>query len=102
MKKRTLQGLLAATAATTFLLAPVGSAVAEELRMSVKEKAERSAQADLPRNGLSESSVENRWGQPESVTGPVGEPPIRQWHYQDFTVYFENNRVIHTVLWQDR
>lgn len=102
MKKSTLQALWAATAATTFLLVPVGGVVAEELRMSVKEKAERSSQADLPRNGLSESSVENRWGQPESVTGPVGQPPIHQWHYQDFTVYFEDNRVIHTVLRQDR
>jgi len=100
MKKRTLQALYAATAAT-FLLAPVGTALAEELRMSVKDQAQQSLQEDLPRNGLSESSVRNGWGQPESVTGPVGDPPIFQWHYQNFIVFFEGNRVIHSVLRQN-
>ncbi|TGN41440.1 hypothetical protein [Marinobacter confluentis] len=101
MKKRTLQALCAATV-VGFMLTPLSAAVAEELRMSLKDQAQRSAQEDLPRNGLSESSVENRWGQPQSVTGPVGDPPIYQWHYQNFTVYFEGNRVIHSVLSQDR
>jgi hypothetical protein len=101
MKKRTLQALCAATAAT-FLLAPLGTALAEEIRMSVKSQAQQSLQEDLPRNGLSESSVKNGWGQPQSVTGPVGEPPIYQWHYQNFIVFFESNRVIHSVLRQDR
>jgi len=89
-------------AAAVLLLVPAGNAAADELRMSVKEQAQRSAQADLPRNGLSQSSVENRWGQPQTVSGPVGEPPIYQWHYENFIVFFENNRVIHTVLRQDR
>lgn len=102
MIKIKLQALFAASAAAALLLAPVGNTVAEELRMSVKEKAERSAQANLPSNGLSETSVENRWGPPQSVSGPVGEPPIYQWHYQNFIVFFEDNRVIHTVLRQDR
>lgn len=102
MKNNTLKALCAATATAAFMLAPLGTAVAEELKMSVKDSAERSAQENLPGNGLSESSVENRWGQPESVTGPVGEPPIYQWHYQNFTVYLENNRVIHSVLRRDR
>lgn len=98
MKKHTLQAFGAATLATMFLLAPLGSATADEVRVSVKEKAQQSLQEELPRNGLSESSVRNRWGAPQSITGPVGEPPIFQWHYQDFVVYFEDNRVIHSVL----
>ena len=101
MKKRQLQTLCAATVAT-LLLAPLSPAVAEELRVSVKNQVQRSLQEDLPRTGLSESSVRNRWGEPKSVTGPVGEPPIRQWHYEDFVVYFEGDRVIHSVLMSDR
>lgn len=101
MQKRTLQTLYAATVAT-FLLAPLSTAVAEEVRVSVKNQVQRSLQEDLPRTGLSESSVRNRWGEPQSVTEPVGEPPIRQWHYEDFVVYFEGNRVIHSVLMNDR
>lgn len=101
MKKRTLQTLCAATVAT-LLLAPSSAIVAEEIRVSVKNLIQRGLQENLPRTGLSESSVRNRWGEPQSVTGPVGEPPIRQWHYENFVVYFEDNRVIHSVLMNDR
>jgi hypothetical protein len=99
MKKRTLQAFCAATAATIFL-AHSGTAIAEDVRMSVQSHAQRSLEKDLPRNGLSEPSVRNRWGTPQSVTGPVGEPPIYQWHYANFIVFFEDDRVIHTVLRQ--
>lgn len=101
MRKRTLQTLCAATVAT-FLLAPSGTIFAEEVRVSVKNQIQRGLQEDLPRRGLSEASVRNRWGEPQSVTGPVGEPPILQWHYDNFVVYFEGNRVIHSVLMTDR
>ena len=101
MKKHTLPTLATMTTAALLTLAPLHAATAEELKVSVKEWAQRSLQEQLPRNGMSESSVRNGWGQPESVTGPVGEPPIHQWHYQDFVVYFEGNRVIHAVLKQD-
>lgn len=47
---------------------------------------------------MSTASVRARWGEPQSVRGPVGEPPISQWRYPGFTVYFERDRVIHTVL----
>jgi len=101
MKKRTLQTLFAATVAT-FMLVPSGTVIAEEVRVSVKNQIEQGLQEDLPRRGLSESSVRNRWGAPQSVTGPVGEPPIRQWHYDNFVVYFEHNRVIHSVITNNR
>ena len=39
---------------------------------------------------------------PQDIKGPVGEPPISQWHYQDFVVYFEGNRVIHAVVKQHK
>ncbi|MDI9245682.1 hypothetical protein [Marinobacter sp. CHS3-4] len=102
MKNRAMQILCAATATATMLLAPAGITVAEELKMSVKSQTQRSLQQDLPRNGLSESSVRNAWGDPQSITGPVGEPPITQWHYENFVVYFEGNRVIHSVLKHNR
>ena len=43
-------------------------------------------------------SVERRFGTPESVRGPVGEPPITRWQYPRFEVVFEDDRVIHTVI----
>jgi hypothetical protein len=76
----------------------ITTAVAEEVRVPVASHAERSAEANLPRTGMSQSSVRNGWGNPGETTGPVGNPPISQWHYEDFVVYFEGDRVIHAVL----
>ena len=92
-KQTTLFGALAVTATLAFL--PMTSAVAEEIRVPV-------GQASFPGSGMSQSSVRASWGAPMEIQGPVGQPPITQWHYQNFVVYFEGNRVIHTVLKHNR
>ncbi len=50
-----------------------------------------------PSRGMSQNSVQSRFGSPVSVRAPVGEPPITRWEYKDFVVYFEHDRVIHAV-----
>ena len=54
--------------------------------------------AERPSRGLSQQSVETRWGQPNSKSSPVGEPPISSWEYGTFVVYFEYDKVIHSVV----
>jgi hypothetical protein len=98
-KHRILVGALAVSATMTLL--PVTSSLAEEVRVPVGTQADRS-EADFPGTGMSQESVRASWGAPLEIQGPVGQPPITQWHYQDFVVYFENDRVIHTVLKQNR
>jgi hypothetical protein len=51
-----------------------------------------------PSRGMSQSSVESKYGSPSSTTSPVGEPPITRWEYADFVVFFEYDKVIHAVL----
>ena len=58
--------------------------------------AEGSSQAG-PGRGLTQQSVESEWGQPLAKSTPVGEPPISSWEYEPFVVYFEYDRVIHSV-----
>ena len=72
----------------------------EELRTSVATHMEQQARSTtaMPKAGLSQSDVESRFGQPESTKGPVGDPSITIWEYPTFSVYFENQTVIHTVL----
>lgn len=53
---------------------------------------------DLPDNGLSMQAVESRWGAPQQRSAAVGEPPITRWEYSDYSVYFEHNVVITSVL----
>ena len=51
-----------------------------------------------PHRGETMAEVKKRFGKPSRVLGPVGKPPITRWLYNRFTVYFEKNLVIHTVL----
>lgn len=51
----------------------------------------------LPLRGDSRSQVLERFGLPDQEHPPVGQPPIRRWDYRDFSVYFENDRVLDAV-----
>lgn len=51
-----------------------------------------------PRTGQSMNSVRAQFGTPAQELPWVGEPPISRWVYADFTVYFENEYVINTVV----
>lgn len=50
-----------------------------------------------PTPGTTMQEVEKSLGQPKNVLPAVGDPPITRWVYDTFTVYFEHNRVIHSV-----
>ena len=55
-----------------------------------------------PKPGMSMTAVESAYGAPAqrhaAVGGAVAEqPPITRWDYPSFSVYFENDRVIHAV-----
>ena len=56
--------------------------------------------ADVPERGMSQQQVRERFGTPGRVQPAVGQPPITRWHYPGFTVYFENDRALHTVMEQ--
>lgn len=93
--KHTLTGTLVTAAFLT--LSPVTGAFAEEVQLPVGSQADRDQQ-NMPGTGMTQASVKAAWGEPASTDGPVGEPAISQWHYENFVVYFESNRVIHSVL----
>lgn len=78
------------------LLLPIsGTALADRLLI---EKVERDSDVPVPGHGLTMNQVEQRFGQPESRVPAVGEPPIARWVYPDFTVYFEHQYVINSVV----
>ena len=51
----------------------------------------------VPKRGISMDRVLEQFGEPDQRRGPVGEPPITEWNYGSFRVYFEHNLVLHTV-----
>lgn len=58
----------------------------------------RAWQVESPRTGMRKDQVEAKYGQPQERSGPVGTPPIYTWDYEQFTVYFEGDHVIHSVV----
>ncbi|MBQ26246.1 hypothetical protein [Alcanivorax sp.] len=54
--------------------------------------------ADVPQRGMSQSQVRAEFGAPNQSKGPVGSPAITRWFYNGFTVYFENDTALHTVV----
>lgn len=85
-------GLLAFSCATCSL-----SVFAETIRLPIGHQSQ-TWDGSLPKRGTTKSEVESQFGQPQSTDGPTGEPPIYFWEYADFTVYFESDRVIHSVV----
>lgn len=76
-------------------LVTAGTVAADVLLIEeVRERMQR----DLPENGLTKSDVERRYGRPNERRAPVGEPPISRWVYDDYSVYFEYDLVIESVL----
>jgi len=50
-----------------------------------------------PYRGMNMSQVESQFGYPSQNLAPTGTPPIARWIYERFTVYFEDQYVIHSV-----
>ncbi len=53
---------------------------------------------DLPKNGQSKADIESKFGTPLKKRVAVGDPPISSWKYGSYSVYFEYDLVLSTVL----
>lgn len=56
------------------------------------------ARIERPGGGATMNQVETRYGTPAERLPAVGDPPITRWEYDTYTVYFEHDRVIHSVV----
>ena len=61
------------------------------------QSVQQAAGLERPTKGDSMEQVQTRFGAPRQAYDPVGQPPIARWVYPQFTVYFEGERVIHSV-----
>jgi hypothetical protein len=50
-----------------------------------------------PARGATQAAVEAKFGAPVERHPTVGKPPITRWDYPGFSVFFEHDRVIHSV-----
>ena len=77
------------------LLAAMGSANADTLQMTGPSAGSNDGR---PSRGMTQASVESKYGSPVAVKAPVGDPPITRWEYASFVVFFEYDKVIHAVV----
>jgi hypothetical protein len=52
---------------------------------------------DRPHRGMNMDQVKAKFGAANEEKDAVGDPPISRWVYNDFTVYYEHQHVIHAV-----
>lgn len=78
-----------------FLVLVTGLVLAETLLI---ESVEKNASVMRPGRGTSMTGVERQYGKAIKKHVAIGEPPISKWVYSDITVYFERNRVLHSVV----
>jgi len=76
-------------------LAATGPSLAETIKLPVGSQS--SAQHLFPKMGTSKQQVKNQFGEPVKENPAKGKPPISNWEYAEFTVYFEYDHVIHSV-----
>lgn len=80
----------------TLLMVPLH---AETVSIPLGQQGQQSL--ERPPKGTNKAQVEAVYGEPQSKHGPVGDPPIYSWEYPEYTVYFEGDFVLHTVLKQE-
>jgi hypothetical protein len=82
--------------------AVAGSALADTIVVNDQVQL-RESRIDRPKRGLTMGEVEKHFGAPLTRHPAVGggspqRPPITRWDYNGFSVFFEGDRVIHSVV----
>lgn len=75
-------------------------AVSDTLLIDVIESEPVNAEAGIlrPTRGMNMAEVKARFGAATREHAGVGSPLITRWQYEDFSVYFEADIVLHSVL----
>lgn len=81
----------------TLSLAFALAANAQNLDMSRSNQAATFDAAGKPTRGMTRTSVEASFGAPQTTRSAIGDPPISRWEYPGFVVFFEFDKVIHSV-----
>jgi hypothetical protein len=91
--------LILLVCATSALALPIG---AETIKVPIGQQNNQNSEISRPERGMNKQQVLQVFGQPITKSKARGTPPISNWKYADFVVYFEYNHVIHSVLVHQR
>jgi len=71
---------------------------AENIKIGLSQQGVTNQKINRPKLGMSMEKVKAYFGEPVQVSGPTGKPAIYLWKYAEFSVYFEGEYVLHSVL----
>ena len=89
-----MKSLYAALITATALSLPLGASADVLLIDTIKQ----GSSVAHPARGLRMNAVKQRYGKPTREVPAVGQPPISRWEYPGYTVYFEHDIVLETVM----
>ena len=72
--------------------------LADEIKIPIGTQNPQLQPLERPLQGATQVQVKQQFGAPIRVISAPGTPAIVRWEYAEFTVYFESDRVIHSVL----
>ncbi len=89
---------------TLSLMSAAWAAPADVLIIDVIESEPPNSREGIPRptNQMTMGQVRRMFGEPNERIGAVGDPPISRWVYDRYTVYFEYDKVISSVVKRSR
>ena len=85
---------------TALLFTLTLGAQAEVIRIPVGQQG--ASDIAIPARGETKARVLDRFGLADEEHPAVGQPPITRWDYRTFSVYFEDDRVINSVVHHQR
>jgi len=91
--------LLALATVSVCLLSPLATSADVLLLDAIAQEPPNSGSGLLrPRSGMKMDQVRAAFGAPGAESPAVGEPPISRWDYSGYSVYFEHDMVLRTVV----
>lgn len=92
MSKSIIQVLLLSLASCAQLLH------AEAIKIPIGTQSPELNKMSRPTVGMTKARVKSHYGAPIKENAAVGKPPISNWEYASFIVYFEYDHVIDSVI----
>ncbi len=71
---------------------------AENIKIGLSQQGPENQNINRPKFGMTMKKVKSYFGEPTKISGPTGKPAIYLWEYPEFSVYFEGEYVLHSVL----
>lgn len=75
--------------------------IVEEVETERRRSPVREADFPVPERGMDMEKVRSRFGEPLRVLPAVGDPPITRWDYDGYRVFFEYDKVLHSVVTEE-